>query len=359
MLNDIKQTPDALKELLNAYMPEDKCIKNLQISINCKDIKKIYIIASGSSRNAASTARYFIEKVTGIPVIVDFAGEFTYRHIPDTGKNDLAIVLSQSGETADVLSALKKLKEQGMPSFAITNNENSTMQKLAESGMSVHAGTEESIPATKSYTCQLMSLYILGLYIAGEKGSLHPDTINLLLGKIRCIPDKISSFLDIFDGQVNAAVEIIKNSDRLIVLGRGQNYPSAEECALKIQETSYINAFAYPTGEFMHGHLAVLDENYPVISLLTRTYDNSRSIILSIKNTNEIKKKRNPAIIAIGHDSSELSNADVFIGIPEQDEVVTPFLTTLLLQLLAYKTAGALGYDTINPRSLNKIVLDE
>ncbi|KKQ38286.1 MAG: Isomerizing Glutamine-fructose-6-phosphate aminotransferase [Candidatus Moranbacteria bacterium GW2011_GWF2_37_7] len=321
MLKDIKETPAALETLL----------KNTQITLK-KDISKIYIAASGSSRNAANIARYFIEKITNIPVIVDYASEFAHRSVAMT-QNDLFIPLSQSGETADVLSALKKAKDKGIATFAITNNENSTIYKSTDAGMLAYAGKETSIPATKSFTCQLMCLYLLGIHLAGKQ---EQDLYK--------VPEKIAQFIDNCS-ELDSIAKQIKDFKSLIILGRGQNWAFAEEGSLKIKETTYINATGYPTGEFLHGHLAVLDENFPVISILTRCFDDADNYFLAIKNTEEIKKKRNPILIELRHG--------------EENEFIAPFITAVMLQLLTYKTAILLGRDTDKPRSLNKVVEKE
>lgn len=357
MLKDIKETPEALKTLLNTYISKEAGVKNIKIPINPQKLDKIYIAASGSSRNAANTAKYFMEKITGVPVIVDFASEFAHR-TPAISQNDLLILLSQSGETADVLAALKKAKNLNICTFAVINEQNSSISKLADAEMLVYAGKEQGIPATKSFTCQLMSLYLLGIYIAEQKKSFSSQEIFAIIQKLSRIPDKISENIDLYLKKATIAAHKIKDSSILIILGRGQNWAISEECALKIQETSYINAFGYPTGEFMHGHFAVLEENFPVLSLLTEIFDDTQSSILAAKNTRELREKRNPLIIAVGHAGIDVS-ADVFIEIEEKDKVITSFLTVVLIQLLAYKTAELSGKNTINPRSLKKSVLDE
>jgi len=356
MLKDIKETPHALKTVLNTYFQEDKTIKNIQIPVDSEKIEKIYIPASGSSRNAANIARYFIEQAANIPVIVDYAGEFAQRSV-SVKQNDVVIPVSQSGETADVMAALRKAKEMGMSSFSITNNENSAMHKLADTGMLICAGHEESIPATKTFTCQLMSLYILGVYLAEKKKTISLKEAEVIKEKLFEIPDKISANINEFTEKIFETSNKIKDYSDLIIVGRGQNFGLADETALKIQETSYINAFGYPTGEFMHGHLAILEEKSPIISIVTETFDNSRSNALAIENIQDIKDRRNPFIILIGHNRIEW--ADIFIQINEQDRIITLFLTVVLLQLLAYKTATLLERDTINPRSLKKTVLNE
>ncbi len=322
MIDDILQTPLVLNDLLT----------KINYNFRFNKLKKIYIAASGSSRNAVNTAKYYMEKKLNIPVIVEFAGELTQRHVAFTN-NDQFIALSQSGETADVLSALKKAKSAGCNTFAITNNENSTIHNLADAGMPIMAGQEKSIPATKSFTCQLMCLYLLTLNITGQQ---EPDLFK--------VPEKIDEFVK-NDTQTEGIAQQIKNYKNLILLGRGQNWGLAEEGALKIKETSYINATGYPTGEFMHGHIAVLNEDFPVISILARSYDDRKSRELAIKNTQEIKQKRNPKLIELNH------NVD--------NEVIAPFITAVMLQLLAYKTAMLLGKDTDRPRGLEKTVGSE
>ncbi len=359
MLDDIKQTPDALKKLLKAYISDGKDVSNIELPISPGKIEKIYIVASGSSRNAANTAKYTIEMVTAIPVIVDFAGEFANREVA-ASQNDLLIALSQSGETVDVLTALKTARQRNIPTFAITNNPNSSIYKLACSAMFIHAGMEKSIPATKTFTNQLMSLYILGIFLAEQLKSFPQQDLGEIKKKLHKIPDKISDKIEFFSGEASKVAEKIKEMPGLIILGRSQNWPLAEEGALKIQETSYKNAFGYPTGEFMHGHLALLDENFPVISILTEVFDGAGINILAKKNTLKIKEKRNPLLIAIGHYDSDIEKkADIFIKIEQIDRVTAPFLTAVLLQVLAYKLADLLGFDAKSPRSLTKTVKTE
>jgi len=356
MLNDIKQTPASLKALLETHISLNKVVKGINLPLNPNDIGQIYVIASGSSRNAANIAKYFIEKVAKLSVIVDFAGEFAHRS-PVVSSNDLLIPLSQSGETADVLAALNKGRELSMQVFSITNNLDSTIHKLSDSGMVVQAGAEESIPATKSFTCQLMSLYVLGIYLAEMRKTLPVEEIEFLKRNLLGIPALIYENIETFSEKINAAADKVKDFKNLAVLGRGQNWALAEEFALKVQETSYINAFGWAAGEFMHGHLAVLDENFPVVSLLTKTFDGSENYDLAIKNTKEIKTKRTPILIAIGHNSVDF--ADVFVNIGEQNGITTLFSTALILQLLAFKIADLLDKDVSKPRSLNKTVLNE
>lgn len=358
MLKDIKETPDVLNSLLKSHIVTNQCITTIKFPVNSQNIDKIYVVASGSSRNVGNVAKYFIEKVANIPVIVDFASEFAHR-TPSISKNDLLILLSQSGETADVIASLKKAKQMDLATFAVTNNKNSSIHRLSDFAMDVQAGIEESIPATKSFTCQLMCLYILGLYLAENRKTLSKAQINSIKQDLLNVPEKIKALID-HNEDITRAADKIKDFNNLIILGRGQNSALAEEGALKIKETSYINASGMPTGEFMHGHVAVLDENFPIISLLTRCFSDEQNYTLAQSNTKQINAKRKPILITIGHDPEKIKDlTDFFINIEENNERITPFLTTVILQLLADEIAKLLGRDVNKPRSLNKIVLDE
>ncbi|NLF82760.1 MAG: SIS domain-containing protein [Candidatus Gastranaerophilales bacterium] len=357
MLEDIHQTPEALKNLLNSHIDETNRVFGINLPAIPSDTDNIYIIASGSSRNAALMAKYFIEKIAKIPIIVDYSGEFAHRGFI-INKKDLFITISQSGETADVISAIKRAGK--VASFAITNNPDSQINKLSRSGMFVHAGKEAAIPATKSYTCQIMSLYLLGLSLAQSRNSLSGKQISSIVETLKRVPDVIAANMQLLHEQTVECAKKLKDYNNLLIIGRGQNYALAEECSLKIQETSYINAFGYPTGEFMHGHLAVCDENNPVLSIITRAFDNSESYELALNNTREIKQKRNPFMAAIGHNSAHGKDfADVFVEVPEMGEITTPFLTMIAIQLLTYQMAALLGRDTLHPRGLTKTVLSE
>lgn len=361
MLDDIKEEPAVIKKLAEKYLPAGMPVQN--IFFKPGKISKIYIVASGSSRNAGNIARYFIETAAQIPVSVEHAGEFAERN-PVLSSADLVIFVSQSGETSDVLDALKTAKTKGVYTFAITNNENSSIHKTVDSAMFIHAGTEKSIPATKSFTAQLICLYISGICLAENNKTLSEPMTEFYKEEIRQMPERIKKIISDTEKQDKIAAELCECKS-LIVLGRGQNFGLAEEFALKIQETCYINAVGYPTGEFLHGHLAMLDENFPVVSVITKDENNNSDYMHAIDNTIQIIKKRNPPVFTVNDKAddfikSKFSEFNVeHINIPELREYFSPVYSAVILHLLSFKIAKLLGHDVNNPRSLSKIVTDE
>lgn len=361
MLNDIKDEPQIFKKLAEVYLPEGKPVKN--ISINAEKISKIYIVASGSSRNAGNITRYFIESVTQIPVITEHASEFALRN-PVLSANDVVIFVSQSGETSDVLSALHIAKTKGACTFAITNNETSTIHKTADSAMFIYAGKETSIPATKSFAAQLACLYIIGIFLAEKNNIVPAEKLAFYKQKIYGIPEKIEKLISNTD-EIDKIAQKLYDKKSIIILGRSQNYGLAEECALKIKETCYINTGGYPTGEFLHGHLAMLDENSPVISIITKQGNHEDNYLLAIGNTIQFIKKRNANIIVVKDAADNYINSKFseyqtdFLNITEFDEEFSPVYSAVVLHLLAYKMAELLGHDVNNPRSLSKTVSNE
>ena len=385
MLSDIKDEPEIFKKLAEVYLPEGKPVQN--ININLEKISKIYIIASGSSRNAGNITRYFIESVAQIPVTVEHASEFSVRN-PVLSSNDLVIFVSQSGETSDVLAALQVAKTKGAYTFAVTNNEASTIHTTADSAMFIYAGKETSIPATKSFASQLVCLYIIGIYLAeknntisGEQadceqrleGGLCPPVMPFMASnqaiesykqKIYRMPEKIEKLISNTE-EIEKIAQKLHDKKSLIILGRGQNFGLAEECSLKIKETCYVNASGYPTGEFLHGHLAMLDENSPVVSIITKYGHDEANYTLSIGNTMQLIKKRNADVVIVKDKSdtyinSKLSEFSVeYLNISEFNEEFSPVYSAVVLHLLTYKMAELLGNDVNNPRSLSKTVSAE
>jgi len=383
MLNDIKDEPEIFKKLAEVYLPEGKPVQN--ININLEKISKIYIIASGSSRNAGNITRYFIESIAQIPVTVEHASEFSTRN-PVLSSNDLVIFVSQSGETSDVLAALQVAKTKGAYTFAVTNNETSTIHTTADSAMFIHAGKEISVPATKSFASQLVCLYIMGIYLAErhceQSEAIHQplnnkwiassqaprNDIRILIEsykqKIHQMPQKIEKLISNTE-EIDKIAQKLHDKKSLIILGRGQNFGLAEECSLKIKETCYINAGGYPTGEFLHGHLAMLDENSPVISIITKYGHDEANYTLAVGNTMQLIKKRNADVVIVkdaadSYINSKFSEFSVeYLNISEFNEEFSPVYSAVVLHLLTYKMAELLGNDVNNPRSLSKTVSAE
>ena len=358
MLSDIKEEPEIIRKLIKEYIPENCPVQN--ISIKKERISKIYIIASGSSRNVGNIARYFIEEVSKIPVCIEHASEFGERN-PVLSPGDVVIFVSQSGETSDVLQALKIAKAKGVYTFAVTNNPESTIHKSADSAMFIHAGKEISIPATKSFLAQLLCLYILGIYFAETDKSLPEYEISIYKQQIYRMPEKIEKLISGTE-EIDKVAEKLYQAKDLIVLGRGQNYGLAEEFALKIQETCYINSGGYPTGEFLHGHLAMLDNTTPVLSIITEAGGSDSNYNLAVNNTVKIIEKRNPPVFVLKNKSDKtvqekLSGHKVeYLNISEFDRGFSPVYSAVVLHLLSYKMAKLLGHDVNHPRSLSKTV---
>lgn len=361
MLNDIKDEPDIFKKLAEVYLPLGIPVQNIKIDI--KKISNIYIIASGSSRNAGNITRYFIESVAQIPVTVEHASEFAVRN-PVLSSKDLVIFVSQSGETSDVLSALQVAKIKGAYTFAITNNETSTIHKTADSAMFIYAGKEISVPATKSFASQLICLYIIGIYLAAKHNTIPDSQIEFYKQKIRQIPEKIEKLITNTE-EIDKIAQKLYDKKSLIILGRGQNFGLADEVALKIKETCYINSGGYPTGEFLHGHLAMLDENCPVVSIITKAGHDEQNYTLAVGNTMQLIKKRNADVVIVKDKADSYINSKLsefhadYLNISEFDEEFSPVYSAVVLHLLTYKMALLLGNDVNNPRSLSKTVSAE
>lgn len=366
MIEDIKEQPEIVGKLAKKHLPPDKPVQEISLTISDNEINtlaKIYIVASGSSRNAGNIAKYFIEDIAKIPVIVDYASEFAHRN-PVLTKDDLFIAISQSGETADTLSALKLAQNRGIHTFALTNNPESSIYNLAQSKMNTDAGKETGIPATKSFTAQLISLYILALFLAEKRKTISKERIQKLKQELGSIKKKLAKFLENMD-EITKIANKIKDFKNIVLIGRNYNFAVAQEGSLKIKETSYIDANGYPSGEFLHGYIAVIDKHIPVISIIPPEIPINDTYKLAISNTEEIRKKRNPDLIIIKSaednkiQSNSLFSDTDFINIPQSSPEIFPIFAVASLQLLAFKIAEALGRDTNNPRSLTKSITKE
>ncbi len=361
MLEDIKDEPEIFKQLAKVYLPPNQPVQN--ISLNAEKISKIFIVASGSSRNAGNITKYFIESASKIPVNVEHASEFSTRN-PVLSNNDLVIFVSQSGETSDVLAALEIAKNKNAMTFVITNNESSTIHRIADSAMFIYAGKEQSIPATKSFSSQLLCLYIVGIHLAEKKNTLSAEEIKFYKQKIREIPEKIEKIIS-NTKDIDKIAQKLYDKQSLIILGRGQNYGLAEEFALKIKETCYRNASGYPTGEFLHGYLAMIDEKSSVISIITKNAFDDTNYNLAIGNTMQLIKKRNANVVIV-KDLNDINIAQKLGELPAEylsiincENNFSTIYSAVILHLLSYKMALLLGNDVNNPRSLSKTVYNE
>ena len=357
MLKEIHEQPDVVRNVLSGKlraMDENIILNEVTLdNEKLKDLNRIQIVACGTSLHAAMIGKYVIEDLCGIPVDVEPASEFIYRRTI-TDKNTLVIGVSQSGETADTITAVRQAKALGSHILIVTNRPDSTMAREADSLIPVNAGIEVSVAATKSYMAQVISFYLLAIYMAEVKG-LDPIGLNKIKHELIVLPQKIEEVLAHKDS-IQECAKKFANSKDFIFIARGINFPTALEGALKLKEISYINATGYTAGELKHGPIAMLDESMPVLSILM-----SGKVYEKILSNSEEAKARNARMIALTDSTDEKLN-DLFesiIRVPQVDEMVSPILAIVPLQLLAYYIAEFLGKDVDQPRNLAKSVTVE
>ncbi len=323
--------------------------------------RKIRIAASGTSRHAGIAGRYMIQELAGIPVDVEHASEFEYGN-PITGPDELTIVITQSGETADTLGALRLAKSRGSHTLAITNVENSTIAREAEGVICTHAGPEISIASTKAFDAQLAALFLLALYFGQMRGTLTAERSAYWAGELLALPEKIRSVLR-HDAECADLAERFYQHEDFLFIARGVHLPIALDGALKMKETSYIHAEGYPAGEIKHGPYALIDEKLPVVAIITRDTADPESIKRSERTMSNLKDIQGHGghVIAIGTEGdNELQHyADYVIYVPPAPELLSPLLEIVPLQLLAYHVAVRRGVDVDRPRNLVKSVMTE
>ena len=358
MLKEIHEQPDVVRNILVGKLHSaDSPITLNEVKLTketLKNLNRIQVIACGTSLHAALIGKYIIENLCGIAVDVEASSEYIYRSTV-TDEHTLVIGVSQSGETADTLTAIKQSKARGSHILIITNRPDSAMAREADSLLSVNAGIEVSVAATKSYIAQLMSFYLLALYMAEIKGNADSSLIKSLKLDLMLIPQKIEQILSHKDDIKNCAKRFANTKD-FIYVARGINYPTALEGALKLKEISYINATGYAAGELKHGPIAMLDESMPVLSVLMkgRVYD-------KLLSNSEEAKARNARMIALTNSNDEKLKDlfEVILLVPDVQELLSPIIAIVPLQLIAYYIAEYLGKDVDQPRNLAKSVTVE
>ena len=357
MLKEIHEQPDIIRQMLWDKLRDiDKLVLLPEVKItheNLKNLNRIQIIACGTSLHAAMVGKYLIEELTEIPTEVEASSEYIYKK-NITDKNSLVIGVSQSGETADTITAIRQAKAKGSHILIITNRADSTMARDADSLIPINAGIEVSVAATKSYTAQLLSFYLFALYLAEIKKVVPNSRIAQIKHELIQIPQKIEIILS-NTHEIQECAKRFHNSKDFIYIARGINFATALEGALKLKEISYINATGYPAGELKHGPIAMLDNTMPVLSILMPgiVYD-------KILSNSQEAKARDARMIALT--SSDENFGDLFediIKIPKTDEILSPLLTSVPLQLIAYYMAAFLGKDVDQPRNLAKSVTVE
>jgi len=358
MLKEIHEQSDVIRNILvgRLHTPDSQIVLN-EVKLTketLKNLNRIQIIACGTSLHAAMIGKYIIENFCSIPVDVEASSEYIYRKTV-TDEHTLVVGVSQSGETADTLTAIKQSKVRGSHILIITNRPDSAMAREADSLVPVNAGIEVSVAATKSYIAQLTSFYLLALYMAEIKGTMADSDLINLKSEMLVLPQKIEQILANKENIQNCARKYANTRD-FIYIARGINYPTALEGALKLKEISYINATGYPAGELKHGPIAMLDETMPVLSILMKG-----TVYEKLLSNSEEAKARNARMIALTN-STDPKLDDLFdfiIRVPEVTELLSPIIAMIPLQLIAYYIAEFLGKDVDQPRNLAKSVTVE
>ena len=358
MLKEIHEQPKAIIDTFRGRMlPKEGLIKMSGIDDNINkflNANRIIIIACGTSWHAGLVGEYLLEDMTRIPVEVEYASEFRYRN-PIITPNDVVIAISQSGETADTLAAIKLAKSKGAFVFGICNVVGSSIARETHAGAYTHAGPEIGVASTKAFTTQITILTLISLKLAQAKGTLSDSAFRLYLQKMELIPTKVEALLKI-DEKVKEIASIYKDAKNCLYLGRGFNFPVALEGALKLKEISYIHAEGYPAAEMKHGPIALIDENMPLFVIAT----NKGHYEKVVSNIQEIKSRSGKIIAIVTEGDVQVKEiADHVIEIPETEEALTPLLTTIPLQLLSYYIAVMLDKNVDQPRNLAKSVTVE
>ena len=358
MLKEIHEQPDVIRNILVGKLhTTDEPVSLNEVKLTretLKNLNRIQIIACGTSLHAAMIGKYIIESFCGIAVDVEASSEYIYRKTV-TDEHTLVIGVSQSGETADTLTAIKQSKAKGSHILIITNRPDSAMAREADSLIPVSAGIEVSVAATKSYIAQVISFYLLAIYMAEIKNSIDTSLLKTLKNELMILPQKIEQILDHKD-EIQKCAKLYSGTKDFIYIARGINYPTALEGALKLKEISYINATGYPAGELKHGPIAMLDDTMPVLSILMHG-----CVYEKILSNSEEAKARNAKLIALTNSTDQKLNDlfDYIIRVPEINEYLSPVLAIVPLQLIAYYIAEFLGKDVDQPRNLAKSVTVE
>ena len=365
MLKEIFEQPRAVRDTSLGRISLDTgkvFLDQMEISeAEFKSLTKVQAVACGTSWHAALAGKYMIERLARIPVEVDYGSEYRYRD-PIMGKNELTIVITQSGETADTIAAQREAKAKGSKTLAICNVVGAMIAREADGTIYTHAGPEIGVASTKAFTSQLAALFIFAVYLGQLRGTLSPEQSKQLLGELAKIPGKLETVLTLEEDLEDLAKQYSRAQDFLF-LGRGVHFPIALEGALKLKEISYIHAEGYPAGEMKHGPNALIDEELPTVILATKDENDPNSVLRYEKTCSNLKEvtARAGKVIAIATEGDEeiRESADHVLYIPAAPELLMPILEIVPLQLLAYHIAVRRGCDVDQPRNLAKSVTVE
>lgn len=357
MAKEIHEQPEVVRQTLARYIDAacERVALPVELPFDFRDVRRITIIACGTASYAGSVAKYWLERFVRVPVEVDVASEFRYRESA-MGRGDLAIFVSQSGETADTLAALRYAKAEGAHTLAVVNVPTSTIARESETVLPTLAGPEIGVASTKAFTCQLIVLAVLGVAAAKARGELSEDEeIDLVRGLVD-IPRLMAAALTT-EPQIERLARDIAKARDVLYLGRGTSFPIALEGALKLKEISYIHAEGYAAGELKHGPIALIDETVPVVVIAPH----DRLFEKTVSNMQEVAARGGNIVLMTDAKGAEEATLDTFttIVLPDMPAVFTPMVYAIPVQLLAYHTAVVMGTDVDQPRNLAKSVTVE
>src|SRR5215469_17563859 len=365
MIKEIFEQPQGLHDTIAPRISlPDGLVQLNEVPIRREELRslqRINVVASGTSRHAGMVGQYMIEELAGIPVDVDYASEFEYRN-PMIGKSELTIVITQSGETADTGAAQREAKARGSRTVAISNVAGTTIAREADGVIYTLAGPEISIASTKAFTAQMAALFLFALYLGQARESLPKERLGHYTRELLDLPSKVKALLNCVD-QCESIADKFHKFDDFLFLGRAIHYPIAMDGALKLKEVSYVHAEGYPTGETKHGPNALIDENLPIVMVMTQEPGNPGSLLRYEKNLSALRgfKNQKAQVIALASEGDkEVSDlADHTIFVPQTSELLVPILEIIPLQLFAYYMAVIKGLDVDKPRNLVKSVMHE
>lgn len=358
MLKEIHQQPQTIADAMRGRLNVQQGIITLggvvEYENALKNANRIIIVACGTSYIAGLIGEYLLEDLARIPTEIEYASEFRYRN-PIVGDKDIVIAISQSGETADTLAALELARDRAALTYGICNVVGSSIARATHAGSYIHAGPEIGVASTKAFTGQVTLLTLMALQLAQKRGTISMSYYFQLLGELENIPAKVQKVLE-SDAKIKYIASLWKDAPNALYLGRGYNFPVALEGALKLKEISYIHAEGYPAAEMKHGPIALIDENMPVVVIATN--DSTRDKVIS--NIQEVKARKGKVLAIVKENDPDIPQmVDHFIEIPDTAEPLTPLLSVVPLQLLAYHIAVMRGCNVDQPRNLAKSVTVE
>jgi len=362
LIQEIFEQPEALRRMIERRVSLAEGLVRLEeIHISREELgalRRIHIVASGTSRHAGMAGQFMIQELAGIPVDVDYASEFEYRN-PMIGRGELSIFITQSGETADTTASQREARQKGSRTIAISNVAGSTIAREADGFIYTDAGPEISIASTKAFTAQMACLFLFALYLGDIKHKVPKAVAQRYIAELLALPGKTETILGAAD-QLEQLAELYYRVDDFMFLGRAIHYPVAMDGALKLKEVSYIHAEGYPTGEAKHGPNALIDYRLPLVMIATCDPEDPGSLLRYEKNVSNMEgfKKQGGTVIALATEGdttvSKLANHTIFI--PPTPELLSPILEIVPLQLFAYYVAVKRGLDVDRPRNLVKAV---